>query len=77
MRARINDCKIPALAWAPGLAELLIILVIVLVLFGAGKLPQVGRSLGDAISEFKDGVKPKAEDEEASSTATEKEEKAE
>ena len=43
--------------WTPGMGELLIILVIVLVIFGAGKLPQVGRSLGDAISEFKEGVK--------------------
>ncbi|HOZ45906.1 MAG TPA: twin-arginine translocase TatA/TatE family subunit [Candidatus Hydrogenedentes bacterium] len=48
--------------WSPGLGELLIILVIVLVIFGAGKLPQVGRSLGDAISEFKEGVKPKEEE---------------
>ncbi len=50
--------------WSPGMGELLIILVIVLVIFGAGKLPQVGRSLGDAISEFKDGVKPKDEESE-------------
>jgi sec-independent protein translocase protein TatA len=45
------------------MGELLIILVIVLVIFGAGKLPKVGRSLGDAISEFKDSVKPKEEKE--------------
>lgn len=44
--------------WAPGMGELLVILVIVLVIFGAGKLPQVGRSLGSAITEFKDSVKP-------------------
>ena len=42
--------------------ELLIVLVIVLIIFGAGKLPSVGRSLGSAISEFKEGVK--GEDEE-------------
>ncbi|MFP4173554.1 MAG: twin-arginine translocase TatA/TatE family subunit [Candidatus Hydrogenedentota bacterium] len=52
--------------WHPGIGELLIILVIVLVIFGAGKLPQVGRSLGSAITEFKESVQPK--DEEASAT---------
>lgn len=50
--------------WSPGMGELLIILVIVLVIFGAGKLPQVGRSLGGAISEFKSSVKPKDEESE-------------
>ena len=54
--------------WHPGIGELLIILVIVLVIFGAGKLPQVGRSLGSAITEFKESVQPKDE-EEASATA--------
>ncbi len=37
--------------------ELLIILVIVLVVFGAGKLPQVGGALGKGIRNFKDSVK--------------------
>ncbi len=36
-----------------GLPELLIILVIVLLVFGAGKLPQIGDSLGRAIKNFK------------------------
>lgn len=36
---------------------MIIILVIVLVIFGAGKLPGVGRSLGMAITEFKEGIK--------------------
>lgn len=43
----------------PGMTELIIILVIVLVIFGPGKLSLVGRSLGSAISEFKDSVKGK------------------
>jgi sec-independent protein translocase protein TatA len=42
--------------WTPGLGELLIILVIVLVVFGGGKLAGVGSSLGTAISEFKNAV---------------------
>jgi sec-independent protein translocase protein TatA len=49
--------------WGLGTTELIIILVLVLIVFGAGKLPQVGRSLGSAIQEFKDSVKPKDEDE--------------
>jgi len=42
--------------WTPGLGELLIIMVIVLVMFGGGKLAGLGKSLGTAISEFKDAV---------------------
>ena len=36
-----------------GMPELLIILVIALVVFGAGKLPQIGENLGKAIRNFK------------------------
>ncbi len=36
-----------------GIWELVIILVIVLIIFGAGKLPQIGEGLGKAISGFK------------------------
>ena len=37
----------------PGMGELLIILLIVLVVFGASKLPQIGHGLGSAIKNFK------------------------
>jgi len=37
--------------------ELLIVLAIVLVVFGAGKLPHIGNSLGQAIRNFKKGMK--------------------
>ena len=40
-----------------GLPELLIILLIVIIIFGAGKLPQLGRGLGDGIRNFKDSIK--------------------
>ena len=40
-----------------GASELLIILALVLVLFGAGKLPQLGRGLGEGIRNFKRGIK--------------------
>ena len=36
-----------------GIAELIIILVIVLVVFGAGKLPQLGDSVGRTIRNFR------------------------
>jgi sec-independent protein translocase protein TatA len=39
-----------------GVQELLIILVIALVLFGPGKLPQIGSGLGKAIRDFKKGI---------------------
>ncbi len=40
-----------------GLPELLIILVIVLVIFGAAKLPQIGGGLGKAIRDFQKGIR--------------------
>ena len=38
------------------------ILLVVLIIFGPTKLPQLGRSIGSAITEFKDGLKKKDED---------------
>jgi sec-independent protein translocase protein TatA len=40
-----------------GFPELLVILLIILLLFGATKLPEIARSLGRSIQEFKKGVK--------------------
>ena len=40
-----------------GTQELLIILVLVMVIFGAGKLPQGGGALGKGIRNFKSGLK--------------------
>ena len=37
-----------------GLPELLVILVIVVLLFGVGKLPQLGKGLGEGIRNFKE-----------------------
>jgi sec-independent protein translocase protein TatA len=57
-----------------GYQELLIILVIVLILFGANRLPELARSLGSSVKEFKKGVnEAKAED--ATSAARKEEEK--
>ncbi|MCG3206119.1 MAG: Sec-independent protein translocase protein TatA [Elusimicrobia bacterium] len=45
-----------------GMGELLVILVIILVLFGAKRVPEVARSLGKSIKSFKDGLKEGMED---------------
>lgn len=39
-----------------GMGELVVILIIVLLLFGAKRLPEVAKSLGRSIKSFKDGV---------------------
>jgi sec-independent protein translocase protein TatA len=39
--------------------ELLIVLVIAMIIFGAGKLPQVGSALGKSIGNFKKGIAEK------------------
>jgi sec-independent protein translocase protein TatA len=39
-----------------GMQELIVILVIVIVLFGASRLPEIGKGIGQAISNFKRGV---------------------
>ncbi len=44
-----------------GLPELLIILVIVVLLFGAGRLPQIGAGIGEGIRNFKKSMKEKDE----------------
>jgi sec-independent protein translocase protein TatA len=40
-----------------GLAELMVILAIVVIIFGANRLPQLGRGIGSAIRNFKQGIK--------------------
>jgi sec-independent protein translocase protein TatA len=40
-----------------GLPELLVILAIIIVIFGANRLPGLGRGIGDAIKGFKEGLK--------------------
>jgi sec-independent protein translocase protein TatA len=46
-----------------GTTELLIILALVMIIFGAGKLPSVGGALGKSLRNFKDGVKEGNEEE--------------
>ena len=44
--------------------EIILILVVVLIIFGAGKLPQVGSALGKGIRSFKKGASGDEEEEE-------------
>jgi sec-independent protein translocase protein TatA len=45
-----------------GYQELLIILVIVLILFGANRLPELAKSLGSSVKEFKKGINDKPDE---------------
>lgn len=40
-----------------GMPELVIILVIIVIIFGAGKLPEIGSGIGKGIKNFKDATK--------------------
>jgi sec-independent protein translocase protein TatA len=45
-----------------GFPELAIILMIVIIIFGANRLPQLGRGIGSAIKNFKEGMKDETAD---------------
>jgi sec-independent protein translocase protein TatA len=47
-----------------GPMELIIVLIVVLMIFGPKRLPQLGRSLGSGMREFKDSVTGKTKDDE-------------
>ncbi len=51
-------------AWLPsiGFPELILIFLIILLLFGAKKLPEISRALGRSLKEFKKGSKEIKED---------------
>jgi sec-independent protein translocase protein TatA len=46
-----------------GVPELMIIFLIIIVLFGANRLPQIGKGIGEGIRNFKKGVKEGEESE--------------
>ncbi len=47
--------------FTPGTTELIIILIIVLIIFGAGKLPKIGEGLGKGITNFRRATRMKDE----------------
>ncbi len=60
------------LSWMPGMNEMLLIVVLVLVLFGGRKIPELMRGLGKGIREFndaKDNVKNEIENSTSSNSS--------
>ncbi len=53
-----------------GPLQVIIVLVIVLLLFGVGKLPQVGKGMGQAINEFKSAINSKDKDSDSDDSTT-------
>lgn len=45
-----------------GVPELLIIMVIIILVFGVGKLPQIGKALGQGIREFREATQASGEE---------------
>ena len=45
-----------------GASEILLVLVVLLLVFGAAKLPKIGQSLGEGVRQFKKGLKGEGED---------------
>jgi sec-independent protein translocase protein TatA len=47
------------MGWRPGLPEILLILAIVLLLFGPGRIVKIANELGSSIKAFRDGLQKK------------------
>lgn len=47
----------------PGPMELVVVLLVVLLLFGSRRLPEIGKALGEGIREFKKSLKEASSDE--------------
>lgn len=57
-----------------GIPELIVILIVILLLFGAKKIPELMRGAGKGVRAFKDGMKETTIDEEESSKNTKEQE---
>ncbi|MGH7198306.1 MAG: twin-arginine translocase TatA/TatE family subunit [Candidatus Omnitrophota bacterium] len=49
-----------------GISELLVILLVCLLLFGANRLPEIGKSIGEGVREFKKSLKEIQDDQKSS-----------
>jgi sec-independent protein translocase protein TatA len=47
--------------WSPSIPELVIILIVALLVFGPKKLPEMGKAIGSAVTEFKKGISGQAD----------------
>lgn len=59
-----------------GPMELVLILLVLVLIFGANKLPQLGRAIGDTMKEFKKGVKEASDEKDAKPEKNENSDKA-
>src|SRR6478736_2434255 len=57
-----GHCYSPAMPFGIGIWELLILLLVLLLVFGPKRLPEMGRQLGKGMREFKDSVSGKDDD---------------
>lgn len=48
------DASLNLILWSPGPTELIIVAVVILLLFGGRKIPELMRGLGKGVKEFKD-----------------------
>jgi sec-independent protein translocase protein TatA len=55
-----------------GTMEIVLIVLVIVLIFGAGKLPQLGRAVGDTIREFKKSMKNVNEEEKTDEKSPEK-----
>lgn len=53
-----------------GIGELVLIFLIIVLIFGATRLPQLGKGLGEGISNFKSGLKSRKNNEESDEKKT-------
>ena len=60
--------------WRPGIAEIIIVLVIVILLFGPGRISKIAKELGASISAFKEGLNGGSKENEPKQAAEEKKE---
>lgn len=58
-----------------GPVELILILVVVMLLFGVGKLPQVGQAMGNAVRQFRQSQNDASKDDDAAVAETEEDAK--
>jgi sec-independent protein translocase protein TatA len=58
----MNNFLQPVWAIGIGIPELLVILAIIVLIFGASRLPELGKGLGKGIKNFKDATKSGSDD---------------